>query len=200
MAIVSVDNLTPEQRAVREENIRRAEAMEDPHVIEVGNPYADGVEKPVVPLRISNEPLDIEESQPIQPVEAEKGVYKDYKFENDEQMALAILNFKDRREWVEIVPEWGDMAILFRELDAAENTAVKQRNVNIQTRTMNMEGMYIDTIMIAAFNPTTKKKLFKAHHKELLKQKNGAVIERLALKVLGMSGASQQGFTFAKNS
>ena len=97
-----------------------------------------------------------------------------------------ILTADDLKESVEDVPEW-DAKILLKGMTGRERIRLVER---VSATGPDREFMYSDILIATALDPETGEKVFDPADREALADKSGGVLERLALKVLELSGVS----------
>jgi hypothetical protein len=122
-------------------------------------------------------------------------------FDSDDAMLAHILEVDDGDEVLVSVPEW-KVKILCRALPGTERARLLKRNINMQTGAVDLEKMYPQLLALGCFNPKTGKQFFKpAAMQQVMDKKNGAIIERLAVKIAKMSGMDKESVEAAqKNS
>ena len=95
-----------------------------------------------------------------------------------------ILTADDLQESVEDVPEWG-VKILFKGMTGRERIRLVER---VSSTGPDREFMYSDILIATALDPETGKPVFDPADREALADKAGGVLERLAAKVMELSG------------
>ena len=97
-----------------------------------------------------------------------------------------ILTADDLEESVEDVPEW-DVKILLRGMTGKQRIRLVER---VSAKGPDREFMYSDILIATALDPETQDLVFDPADREALAGKAGGVLERLALKVMKLSGVS----------
>ncbi len=109
-----------------------------------------------------------------------------------------IRESNDRESQLEEIPEWG-VTVEVRSMTAKQRASIAQMGAN-QVLAANSEGgthngsmevdrIYKDTIVDCVFDPKTGEKVFKVEDLEwLMEEKSGAVIERISMICLNISG------------
>ncbi len=97
-----------------------------------------------------------------------------------------VLAADDLQESVEDIPEWG-VQILFKGMTGRERIRLVER---VSATGPDREFMYSDIIIATALDPDTGKPAFDPADREALADKSGGVLERLAAKVMELSGVS----------
>lgn len=107
---------------------------------------------------------------------------------------------QDLTEEVVEVPEWG-VEILLR----SPNGRVRARLVSMfvdpetgEQRSFDASIMYPGLLVATCFDPETREPLFTADDGEWLLEKNGGVVERLALRAMRVSGLDEDAVDRAK--
>lgn len=211
--IIVPDGTTPEQleKMLKERNAAITAAEEMEKLPAVGDPFYGKQVPDFMQGKIErfspgqNTPLPMTDSPVETTITVRSGttMFEDVKpaklnndnardFDNDLAMANAILDFDDLPEWVEQVPEWGNVKILFIALNGEEKAAINKRNLNYSTGEIDLKGMQADTIIMAARNPKTRKHFLAQSMKDKLLKKNGTVIERLFARIQVKSGTTEQ--------
>jgi hypothetical protein len=88
------------------------------------------------------------------------------------------------------VPEW-DVTIEIRSMTAGERAKFMGRFVG-GNGNLDFESMYPACLIATAFDPDTGELLFDDTDVVWLKEKNGAILERLAQKAMEMSGLDEK--------
>jgi hypothetical protein len=92
-----------------------------------------------------------------------------------------ILAADDIAEETVPVPEW-NVKILLRGMTG------KQQARYVRTIQADDSMMFADILMVTAYDPETRQLVFDPADREALADKSGAVLNRLGMIVLGMSG------------
>jgi hypothetical protein len=89
------------------------------------------------------------------------------------------------------VPEWG-VAIELRSMTANERAGMTERASRGNDGKVDIKLMYALTLIATVYDPESGMPLFTEADKEALLSKNGAVVERLATKAMGVSGMADK--------
>jgi len=105
-----------------------------------------------------------------------------------------ILEANDLAEEVYEVPEWGGAKILLRALTVEQLDRCKRgMPANAAGALAGNVGKYGAKIAIEGIiNPETKKPLFDQAELDALMRKNAVVVDRIASKILSLSGATEE--------
>ena len=95
-----------------------------------------------------------------------------------------ILTADDLGEETVPVPEWG-VTVLLRGMTGTQRITLVDRSTAKDRR-----YMYSDILIATCLDPETQTPVFDKADRESLSDKSGGVLERLALKVLSISGVS----------
>ena len=99
-----------------------------------------------------------------------------------------ILNAKDTREQVVDVSEWGWGMVLCRNLTGLERAALsKLATFNVNGK-MTSKQTAVDTVILGAYDPDTREKLFRETDRDLLLSHNTAPVDKLATVINDLSG------------
>lgn len=87
------------------------------------------------------------------------------------------------------VPEWG-VTIAMRTPTVAERTAMVQKFVSPEGTPdlTNLAELYPALLIATCYDPATNEALFTAADADLIRSKNGAVVERIAERALTLAG------------
>lgn len=99
----------------------------------------------------------------------------------------SILECSDLAEEVYEVPEWGGVSILLRGLTCEQLS--RTRSTSTRNGQMDNGLLGVLTLIEGANDPQTKKQLFEQAHRDALLKKNAAVVDRIATRILNLSGA-----------
>jgi hypothetical protein len=102
--------------------------------------------------------------------------------QTDAELRAQALGADDIEEETMEVPEWG-FTVLLKGMDAGQRLRLVDA-VQAKDKTY----MYSDILIELALNPDTGNPFFDKADREALTKKSGAVQERLALKVMEISG------------
>lgn len=94
------------------------------------------------------------------------------------------------KELVE-VPEWG-VTVELRSMTANERAGMTEQASRGGGEKIDIKLMYALTLIASVYDPESGLPLFTIADKEALLSKNGAVVERLATKAMGVSGLSEK--------
>lgn len=107
-------------------------------------------------------------------------------FDDDQAFLQHILSKKPAEELVE-VPEW-EVKVLCRALSAKDRVEVQIAAFDEQSKRIDYRKCFHLIAMAGCYNPTTGHKVFTESHKDvLLREQDGAAIERLAMVLLRLS-------------
>ncbi|SRR6266568_6249745 len=108
-------------------------------------------------------------------------------FDDDQAFLKYILDKKPAEELVEI-PEW-NVKILCRALNAETRIEIQLTAYDEKTKRTDYRRVFHMIVMAGCYNPATGHKVFRESHKDILmREHDGAAIERLALAILRLSG------------
>ena len=96
-----------------------------------------------------------------------------------------ILGADDLEESVMVIDEW-DVTILLKGMSAGQRVKVRAL---MKTETPES---YADILILALLDPDTKKPVFDPADRDALAQKSGAVLERIALEWVRISGPTDE--------
>jgi len=96
-----------------------------------------------------------------------------------------ILGADDREEVTIDIDEWG-VTVLLRGMTSGERMRVRKLT---QTETPQS---YADILIMALLDPETRKPVFDAADRDALADKSGAVLERISLEWLRISGPTDE--------
>lgn len=116
---------------------------------------------------------------------------------DENQLRSAIFEKQDRAEEVVEVEEW-DVEVLLRAFSARQRAtylAMRQDNTNAEF----YQRTYWDTVQQCCCHPITRKQIFKAADRDsFMDEKDGAVVERLAMLILKLSKITNNDASQAK--
>jgi hypothetical protein len=102
----------------------------------------------------------------------------------------AILEAKDIKEEEVEVPEWG-VKVLLRGLSGDQRATVLSGVMpNPNVPRMNYNKLYGETCVFGLCDPATKAPIFSHDDVAIVMSKSGGVIERLATRIMELSGMS----------
>lgn len=121
-------------------------------------------------------------------IEEHQNGHIEWKTFNDDQALLQyILTKKPAEELIEI-PEWG-IKILCKAMNAETRIKIQIAAYDEKTKRTDYRNVFAMIVMAGCFNPATNHKIFTESHKDvLMKQQDGAVVEKLSLAILRLSG------------
>ena len=99
-----------------------------------------------------------------------------------------ILNANDTREEIVDVSEWGWGKVLCRNLTGIERAALSKLSTFRVNGMMTSKQTAADTVILGAYDPDTKEKLFRETDREALLQHNAAPLDKLAGVINELSG------------
>ena len=99
-----------------------------------------------------------------------------------------ILNANDTREEIVDVSEWGWGKVLCRNLTGLERAALSKLATFRVSGQMTSKQTAVDTVILGAYDPDTKQKLFKETDRDLLLTHNTAPVDKLATVINELSG------------
>ena len=110
----------------------------------------------------------------------------------DSAMSLRdrILNAKDTREEIVDVSEWGWGNVLCRNLTGLERAALSKLATFRVDGKMTSKQTAVDTVILGAYDPETRDKLFQETDRDALLKHNTAPVDRLATVINDLSGLS----------
>lgn len=97
-----------------------------------------------------------------------------------------IFAAQDIQTSVEDVPEWG-CKLELRGTTARDRMALIQKHVD-QDGNINLSSLYPDILVVTAHDPETGAKVFSPGDEDALSEKASAVVERLGIKAMSLSG------------
>jgi hypothetical protein len=111
--------------------------------------------------------------------------------DDEEEARARIFEMHDIEEELLPVPEW-HMHILIRALTGAERAHIMQTCTNQKTGEVTIAKAYPDLVIMASRHPTNKKLIFKKPDRDMLLTKAGKALDRIALKVMELSGMTEE--------
>jgi hypothetical protein len=99
-----------------------------------------------------------------------------------------ILNANDTREEIVDVSEWGWGNVLCRNLTGLERAALSKLSTFRVNGMMTSKQTAADTVILGAYDPDTKEKLFRETDREALLLHNAAPLDKLAGVINELSG------------
>ena len=99
-----------------------------------------------------------------------------------------ILNAQDTREEIVDVSEWGWGKVLCRNLTGLERAALSKLATFRVDGHMTSKQTAVDTVILGAYDPDTKEKLFRETDREALLMHNAAPLDKLAGVINELSG------------
>jgi len=103
-----------------------------------------------------------------------------------------ILNANDTREEIVDVREWGWGSVLCRNLTGLERAALSKLATFRVSGQMTSKQTAVDTVILGAYDPDTKQKLFKETDRDLLLTHNTAPVDKLATVINELSGLGME--------
>jgi hypothetical protein len=97
-----------------------------------------------------------------------------------------ILNAQDIKSEVLNVPEWG-VDILIKSLTGKKRAVVMGEAMDKDGK-MNFENMYADMAITSSYDPNTQQLIFESTDRNVLNEKNGGILEKIAQVVIRISG------------
>ncbi len=114
--------------------------------------------------------------------------------ENEEELRAVISQLNDVLEALIPVPEWvvkGKIVrVLIRGLNAKEWAQFQE--AHIVNGRLDLVKVYPDLVILTVRHPVTKRLVFKRADREMLLEKMGRAVERMAMKASDLSGISQR--------
>ena len=108
---------------------------------------------------------------------------------SENELRSLILQTADLEEKVVDVPEW-KIRVLVRALTGKERTTLVKDCMQ-RDGTMDVAKLYPSLVVMSARHPFTHRPIFKATDRDMLLNKSGSVLDRLALVAAQLSGLSQ---------
>jgi len=108
-----------------------------------------------------------------------------------------ILTAKDRREEIITVPEWDGVDILLIGMNA-EQRATQIEELTSSGGKPKIANLYPDAIIACAYDPESREPIFGPEDRGELQLHSAAVIERIALRALELSGMAPGAVEAAK--
>jgi len=103
-----------------------------------------------------------------------------------------ILNANDTREEIVDVSEWGWGNVLCRNLTGLERAALSKLATFRVSGQMTSKQTAVDTVILGAYDPDTKQKLFKETDRDLLLTHNTAPVDKIATVINELSGLGME--------
>jgi hypothetical protein len=97
-----------------------------------------------------------------------------------------IFEAKDIKTEIMNIPEWG-VVIEVKALTGKTRAIVMTSSMGKNGK-MDFEKMYADMVIYSTYDNETKEKIFEDTDREALSEKSGGVLERIAGKVMQLSG------------
>ena len=117
------------------------------------------------------------------------GNTQNFVFASASEQRAHIFRMNDIVEKLLFVPEW-KTTILLRSLSGAQRAAIMKAAVGSDGQP-DIKKMYEYTVYHGCYHPQTKERLFDFADRDAFMQKNGAVIERIAVMLNDVSGLTQ---------
>ena len=118
---------------------------------------------------------------------------------NSMKLRDRILNANDTREEIVDVSEWGWGSVLCRNLTGLERAALSKLSTFRVNGMMTSKQTAADTVILGAYDPDTKEKLFRETDREALLLHNAAPLDKLAGVINELSGMAIESEDEAKN-
>jgi hypothetical protein len=103
-----------------------------------------------------------------------------------ESLRDKILNAQDIKSEILNIPEW-EVDILVKSMTGKKRALVMGEAMDKKGK-MNFENMYADLAITSSYDPETLKLIFEPTDRNVLNEKNGGVLERIAQVVIRISG------------
>ena len=103
-----------------------------------------------------------------------------------------ILNATDTREEIVDVSAWGWGSVLCRNLTGLERAALSKLATFRVSGQMTSKQTAVDTVILGAYDPDTKQKLFKETDRDLLLTHNTAPVDKIATVINELSGLGME--------
>jgi len=103
-----------------------------------------------------------------------------------------ILNSSDSKKQLVEIPEW-DVTVEVRSISGKDRAKIIQNNFNTFTKTMDVNGMIPDLIILSTYDVETGERIFdESDREEILKKSSGALdrIFNVAIKLSGLESES----------
>lgn len=101
-----------------------------------------------------------------------------------------ILAAKDIKEETYEVPEW-DVTLLLRGMTAKQRGRVMQACTDPKTGAVSYEKMYPKLTISGCFDPETKEAVFDDSDNDSINEKDGGIVETIAMKIMNLSGTNK---------
>lgn len=109
------------------------------------------------------------------------------RFDDDMAFLKHITSKKPAEELID-VPEWS-VQILCKALTAESRIEIQIAGYDDKQKRTDYRRVFHMIVMAGCYNPTTGHRIFTASHKDvIMRELDGAVVERLALAILRLSG------------
>jgi hypothetical protein len=89
------------------------------------------------------------------------------------------------------ISEWGGVVIEVRSMTAAERTTMMEEALDMDTGRIRYNKVYGTIIAKSVYDPDTGDLIFTSDDIAALGNKNGAVIERIALRAMKLAGMTE---------
>ena len=113
------------------------------------------------------------------------------------KLRAAILESDDLEVDVIDVPEWGGVKLELRSPDGDERSALVQMWTS-EDDEMDIAKMFPAMIAVCAYDPESGERVFDVADLELLRKKNGAVLQRVGMRCQHLAGMSAEALEDAK--
>jgi len=101
-----------------------------------------------------------------------------------------ILEARDIQEELVEVPEWG-VKILVRGLTGRQRAQLLQNAIDVAGR-VDLARVLPELVIYCVYDPETKEQVFKPADRDMLLEKSGTVLERIATTAMRLSGLTQE--------
>lgn len=107
-----------------------------------------------------------------------------------------ILNTNDIKSELITIEEWG-VELEVMALTSKKRSKIISEAMDAKGR-MDYEKIYPDLVIASSYDPKTHEQVFEKSDRELLNEKNGGVLEKIAQVVLRLSGLDNQNIEVAE--
>lgn len=107
-----------------------------------------------------------------------------------------ILKANDIKEKEINIPEW-DVNVLVRGLTGRQRAKLLQDAVDAKGK-IDLEKIYPELAIFSVYDPATNKPVFESADRDILAEKSGAALERIAQMAMSLSGLQPESLNIAE--
>jgi len=108
-----------------------------------------------------------------------------------DQLRSKIVSASDIKEEIIEIPEWDNAKILLKGLSGKQRAEMMTSAVDTSSKAINFSKVYPDLLIMGCYEPEEKTKLFENGDRKMLEGKSASIVERIAYKLLDLSGLSE---------